>query len=92
MKCSIIATGTELIIGQTINRNAPELSKKLLRLGFDIHHHLTVSDQANEILWAIEQSALQSDLIVITGGLGPTSDDLTRNVVAEWSGQELKWD
>lgn len=92
MKCSIIATGTELIIGQTINRNAPEISKKLISYGFDIHHHLTVSDQAKEILWAIEQSSLQSDLIVITGGLGPTSDDLTRNVVADWANRELKWD
>lgn len=92
MKCSIIATGTELIIGQTINRNAPEISKKLIRYGFDILHHITVSDQAREILWAIEQSTIHSDLIVITGGLGPTSDDLTRNVVADWATRELKWD
>ncbi len=92
MKCSIIATGTELIIGQTINRNAPEISKKILKFGFEVHHHLTVSDQANEIYWAIEQSSKCSDLIIITGGLGPTSDDLTRNVVADWCGYDLKWD
>lgn len=84
MRAGILAVGTELTDGQIVNRNAAWLSAELKRLGVRAWIHLTVPDDRAAILSALETVALDSNLIVVTGGLGPTSDDFTRELVAEW--------
>jgi molybdenum cofactor synthesis domain-containing protein len=91
MKISILAIGTELTEGQILNRNAAWLSQKFQKMGFSTQAHLTVPDDRSFILKSLQYLEPVSDILVITGGLGPTSDDFTRDLVAEWSGQKLEW-
>ncbi|AGH95906.1 competence/damage-inducible protein A [Pseudobdellovibrio exovorus] len=92
MKASILAVGTELTTGQITNRNAVTLSEKLTSFGIVINSHLTVADNRETILSALQFLETQSDLIFITGGLGPTSDDFTRDVVADWAQVKMVFD
>lgn len=96
MKASILAIGTELTTGQIINGNASSLSQKLKDLGIIVTTHLTVPDDKKIILNSLDYLASHlsgsSDLLFVTGGLGPTTDDFTRDVLAEWSGTEMKFD
>jgi nicotinamide-nucleotide amidase len=89
---SILAIGSELLSGQILNRNAQWLSQKLLQLGFTIKQHLTVDDEHQAIITGIEKIAADSDHIFITGGLGPTTDDITRDAVSLWVKKELVYD
>jgi molybdenum cofactor synthesis domain-containing protein len=89
---AIVAVGSELLSGQIVNRNAAWLSNRLFALGIDARLHLTVDDVEGDILKAIDQAAEVARTLFITGGLGPTSDDLTRNAVAKWAGVELAYD
>jgi molybdenum cofactor synthesis domain-containing protein len=92
MKASILAIGTELTTGQIINKNAATLSEKLKKFGVTTVVHLTVPDDRQRILDSLIYLESQSDLFFITGGLGPTSDDFTRELVAEWAQKKLKYD
>lgn len=92
MRASILCVGTELTDGQIVNRNAAWLSARLKTLGFRVDHHLCVPDTHGLILEGLQYLALKSELIFVTGGLGPTSDDFTRDVIAEWAGKELAFD
>jgi nicotinamide-nucleotide amidase len=89
MKCEIIAVGTELLLGNIVNSNARYLSEKLAELGIDVHYHITVGDNMARLKEAIETSLNRSDMIITTGGLGPTDDDLTKEGVAEALGLKL---
>ncbi len=91
MKASILAIGTELTAGQIINRNAARISEKLKSFGVETNLHLTVPDRRDLILKALDFVSEQSHLIFVTGGLGPTSDDFTREVVADWSKLPLEF-
>lgn len=88
----VLAVGTELSTGQIVNTNAAWLSEQLTELGAETCWHLTVADDRSGILKALEQATLYADLILVTGGLGPTSDDFTREVIADWIGQPLEFD
>lgn len=90
-KTSILAIGTEITSGQITNRNASWLSEKLVDLGVDVILHEVVPDDHAQILEALRHCAQKSQLIFVTGGLGPTTDDFTRNVVAEWLNQPLEF-
>ena len=92
MKASVLAIGTELTRGQIFNKNAAKLSEKLLEFGVQTFIHVTVPDDRKLILENLYLLEHQSDLIFITGGLGPTSDDFTREVVAEWIQKPLLFD
>jgi nicotinamide-nucleotide amidase len=92
MKASILAIGTELTTGQIINKNAATLSEKLKRLAVVVNTHLTVPDDKPIILNSLKFLEENSDVLFITGGLGPTSDDFTRDVLAEWGGVQMKFD
>ncbi|MBC7420341.1 MAG: competence/damage-inducible protein A [Bdellovibrio sp.] len=92
MKASILAVGTELTTGQIINRNASAISAKLKPYGVQTLAHLTIPDKRLVILESLKYLEASADLIFITGGLGPTSDDFTRDLVAEWAGLEMKFD
>lgn len=90
-RASILAIGTELTQGQITNRNAAWISERLTEHGLEVVSHLTVADDRVRILAALESAAAESDLLVVTGGLGPTSDDFTREVVAEWWSSPLEF-
>lgn len=92
MKASIIGIGTELTLGQILNRNAQWISEKLQLLGVETVIHLAVPDNETLILEALDFSARHSDLLFTTGGLGPTTDDFTKDVIAKWTGKKLIYD
>lgn len=89
MKAEIIAVGTELLLGQVVNTNATFLAEELTSLGFDIYHQVVVGDNPSRLEKQLELASQRSDLVVLCGGLGPTPDDLTRDVVAKFLGEEL---
>ncbi|MBO8162539.1 MAG: competence/damage-inducible protein A [Brevibacillus sp.] len=82
MKAEIIAVGTELLLGQIANTNAQFLSQKLAELGINVYFHTVVGDNYERLLFVIRQAAARSDLVIFTGGLGPTQDDMTKETVA----------
>jgi len=88
---AVLTIGTEVVEGQILNRNAQWISQKLQDLGYNTTTHLSVLDSEKAILSALDFLHSAHALIVITGGLGPTSDDLTREVVSRWAGKPLKW-
>ncbi len=92
VSCAILAVGAELLQGQISNSNAATMSRALFSYGIVPTHHLTVDDKVEEIVAALSYLSGLTSLIFITGGLGPTSDDLTRNGVSAWSQAELKYD
>jgi Predicted nucleotide-utilizing enzyme related to molybdopterin-biosynthesis enzyme MoeA len=92
MKASVLGIGTELVDGQTINRNASWISGKLKDLGLQTNLHLVVPDDKKLMLEGMDYCAANSDVLFITGGLGPTTDDFTRDVVAEWCGEKMRFD
>lgn len=89
MKSEVICVGTEILLGEIIDTNSVFISRKLNELGIDLYHISTVGDNIKRILSQIELSFNRSDLVIITGGLGPTEDDVTRNAVAEFLGVKL---
>ena len=92
MKASVLGIGTELVDGQTVNRNASWISGRLKDLGLQTNLHLVVPDDKKLMLEGMDYCAAHSEIIFITGGLGPTTDDFTRDVVAEWCGEKMRFD
>ena len=89
MKTEIIAVGTELLTGQIVNSNAQFLSEKLAEIGVDVYYHTTVGDNPARLQAVFEIAQSRSDVIIVSGGLGPTDDDLTKQTIAESLGQSL---
>lgn len=89
MNCTILAVGTELLIGQTVNTNATFLSQELNELGINVLYHITVGDNPDRLDKMLKNALEISDLIITTGGLGPTQDDLTKEIVAKSLGRQL---
>lgn len=85
----ILAVGTELTTGQIINSNAAWLASQLTEAGLEPMVHWTVPDDRQLIREALDAAAAKTSLLIVTGGLGPTTDDFTRDVVANWLGQPL---
>ena len=92
MKCEVISIGDELLIGQTINTNASWIGEQINILGFTISHCLVISDLKNDIINALDQAYKRSDIIIITGGLGPTNDDITKHTLTEYFNTSLELD
>jgi nicotinamide-nucleotide amidase len=86
MRAEIIAVGTELLLGQIVNTNAQYLSRGLAELGIDVYYQTVVGDNKERLIQAIGIARDRADLLVFTGGLGPTQDDLTRDALAEYLG------
>ncbi|MBK8145312.1 MAG: CinA family nicotinamide mononucleotide deamidase-related protein [Bacteroidetes bacterium] len=82
--CSIITIGDELLIGQTIDTNSAWIAQQLNPIGIPVKRRIAVGDNKQEILDALERERNDSDIIIITGGLGPTSDDITKPVLCEY--------
>jgi nicotinamide-nucleotide amidase len=92
MNAEILAVGTELLLGQIVNSNAQYLSSQLALLGINVHFQGVVGDNRKRLLEAIKIAVDRSDILLLTGGLGPTDDDLTREAVAEFFGKPLLLD
>jgi len=90
MKASIVCIGDELLIGQTINTNAGWIGEQLNLIGIDVIQTLAISDKENEIIRALNESALLADVIIITGGLGPTKDDITKYTLCKYFDTHLE--
>lgn len=92
MKTSILAVGTELLFGQTINTNAAYLSENLNHMGFDVMYHFVVGDNPARLKEKLADAFADTDIVILTGGLGPTQDDLTKEMVAEYMGADMYLD
>lgn len=88
MRIEVVNTGTELLLGKVVNTHAAYFGQELFKLGFRVQRQTTIPDGA-EIRTVLEDAFSRCDVMLITGGLGPTSDDVTREVVAEMLGREL---
>lgn len=89
MNLDIISVGDELLIGQTLNTNAYWIAAELDKIGFTIREHVSISDNREHILDRVDYSLKNVDVVLITGGLGPTNDDLTMPVLNEYFGGKL---
>ena len=78
MTAEIIAVGTELLLGDILNTNAQYLSRELADLGITVLHQHVIGDNAGRLAQLVEEAKSRSDLLVFSGGLGPTADDLTK--------------
>lgn len=92
IRASHIAIGTELTSAQTLNTNSPTIAKFLQEMGIKNQAHIVVPDDRKLIIQSFDFLAPESDWLFVYGGLGPTTDDFTRDMVAEWSGKELQAD
>src|ERR671935_1196869 len=82
MRAEVLSIGTELLLGQIVDTNAAYLAGRLALLGIDLLHMQTVGDNLLRAREAFERALSRSDLVISTGGLGPTEDDLTREAIA----------
>jgi nicotinamide-nucleotide amidase len=92
MKCEVIAVGTELLLGQIVDTNSSWIGEQLALAGIDSHYQTKVGDNWGRIESAVRLGLERSDAVVMCGGLGPTQDDITRDVIAGLVGSELVLD
>jgi nicotinamide-nucleotide amidase len=89
MKAEIIAIGTEILLGDIVNSNAQYLARELADLGIDMYYQQVVGDNEKRIIHAFHEAYTRSDIIITTGGLGPTNDDIAKEVAAKYFNKEL---
>ncbi|CBZ02029.1 competence/damage-inducible protein A [Clostridium botulinum] len=89
MKAEILCVGTELLLGDIVNTNAQYISKELANIGIEVYHHSVIGDNENRLLKELERAFNYCDLVITTGGLGPTKDDLTKESVAKFFQEDL---
>lgn len=92
MRAEIISVGTELLLGQIVDTNAPYLSEALSTLGIDVYHRSTVGDNATRVAEVLRTALGRADVVITIGGLGPTQDDLTKETIAEVLGERMVMD
>jgi nicotinamide-nucleotide amidase len=85
----ILTVGTEILLGDLVDTNSAYLGARLAALGVSVYRHTTVGDNAKRIAAALQEAASRADLVITTGGLGPTSDDLTNQCLGEAAGREM---
>ncbi|MYL09822.1 MAG: competence/damage-inducible protein A [Acidimicrobiia bacterium] len=89
MNCEVIAVGTELLLGQIVDTNSSWIGEQLALAGIDSHHQVKVGDNFDRMQAVLNQALERSDSVIMCGGLGPTQDDITRDVIAAALGVEL---
>ncbi|WP_125545887.1 competence/damage-inducible protein A [Levilactobacillus lindianensis] len=89
MQAEIIAVGTEILLGQVVDTNSAFIARGLASAGIEVYYHSLVGDNADRLTAVVTQARSRSDLVVISGGLGPTKDDLTKQTVAHLLGVKL---
>lgn len=92
MKAEILCVGTELLLGDIVNTNAAFLAKELAMAGVTVYHQAVVGDNAGRLAQSLREALDRSDMVLLTGGLGPTYDDMTKETVAEYFGLPLELD
>src|SRR6476620_103420 len=92
MRAEIISIGTELLLGEIIDTNAAWLAQQLAATGVDVYFRTTVGDNVGRIAASIQNGLARADVIITTGGLGPTVDDMTREAIAQAVGVPLVLD
>lgn len=88
MKAEIVAIGTEILLGEIVDTNSAWIAQHLPALGIDLNHTSVVGDNMGRVVGTLERAWERSDLVVTTGGLGPTEDDMTREAIAQLLGEE----
>ncbi|MGH2637222.1 MAG: competence/damage-inducible protein A [Actinomycetota bacterium] len=89
MRAEVVGVGTEIILGQIANTNAQWIGERLAAIGVDVLHHQVVGDNVERIVAAVRLAMARADAVIVTGGLGPTQDDITREALAIVAGVEL---
>ena len=89
MIVEVLAVGTELLLGQTVNTNASHVGERLAESGLDAHYQVVVGDNHDRMVDAIRTALSRADALIVTGGLGPTQDDITRGAIAEATGRRM---
>lgn len=89
MNCEILSVGTEILLGNILNTNAQYLSKRLADLGIFVYYQTVVGDNPERLKRAYKIAFERSDIVIATGGLGPTKDDLTKEIASEYFGEKL---
>jgi nicotinamide-nucleotide amidase len=92
MIVEVIAVGTELLIGQIVNTNGSTIGARLADEGFDAHYQVTVGDNLGRLTGAITTALSRADAVILTGGIGPTQDDLTREAICAATGRQMARD
>ena len=92
MNCEIIGVGTELLLGDILNTDAQYLARELAAMGIGLHYQQVVGDNPQRMRECISNALSRSELVILTGGLGPTADDLTKEICCEVMGEELVLD
>jgi nicotinamide-nucleotide amidase len=92
MRCEVVAVGTELLLGQVVDTNSSWIGEQLALAGIDSYFQVKVGDNAERIASALRLALDRSDAVLVCGGLGPTQDDITRDVIADVMGVELRTD
>lgn len=90
LRAEVVAVGTELVVGDNVDTNSAWLSQRLVELGVDVRRHTSIGDDLEAMAAALRRATADHDVVIVTGGLGPTHDDLTRFAVAEVAGVELE--
>lgn len=88
MRAEILAVGTELLLGNIVNTNAQYIAKRLADLGIEVYHQAVIGDNPKRLMDAYTSAFKRADLVITTGGLGPTKDDLTKEVAFDYFGKE----
>jgi len=89
ISAEILCIGDELLIGQVINSNAAWMGRELGLVGIRVMRHTAIADEKKEIISALDEAILRADIVLITGGLGPTRDDITKHTLAEYFNSKL---
>src|SRR5436853_721203 len=92
MVVELINTGSELMLGRVLNTHQQWLCRRLADLGYIVARQVAIADTGRDIEQALREALTRADLVITTGGLGPTSDDLTRDLVAQLLGKSLTED
>jgi nicotinamide-nucleotide amidase len=92
VRAEIVAIGTELLLGEIVNGNAAWLGAELAQIGVDVERTVAVGDNIGRIVSTLREAAGRADIVIATGGLGPTQDDLTREALAELAGVPIERD
>lgn len=92
MRAEIVSVGTELLLGEIVDTNAARLSRSLADLGVSVYRRTTIGDNHDRLLATLRSALAENDAVITIGGLGPTSDDITRDVLAEALGDTLRYD
>jgi nicotinamide-nucleotide amidase len=89
LKAAIITIGDELLIGQTVDTNSAWMGAELSKSGFDVYRIISIHDRREDIIYALNEAAGKTEVVLITGGLGPTSDDITKQTLCEFFSTRL---